>query len=86
MTSIVLVVVSIALIIMSVVFAVTAHALFVERRKNFELSKKLMQPPRIELLRLAETSPGYIAEYDLLVDGKVTQTIRVPEHAETLSL
>lgn len=79
MTSIVLVVVSIALIIMSVVFAVTAHALFVERRKNSELNEKLRNLfPRVEVKRLAESSPGTTAEYDIIVDGKVIKTISLP--------
>jgi len=79
MTSIVLAIVSIALIIMSVVFAVTAHALFMERRKNFELNEKLRNLfPRVEVKRLAESSPGTTAEYDIIVGGKVIQTISLP--------
>ena len=85
LTSIVLVIVSIALIIMSVTFAVTSRALFMERRKNSELSKKIVPPPRIEVLKLAEPRNGYKAEYDILVDNKVIQTIGIPEGAETLS-
>ena len=82
MTTVVLVIVSLALIAMSVTFAVTAHALFMERRKNFELSKELelRRPPRVEARKLAEPSPGYIAEYDIIVDGNVTSTIRIPEN------
>ena len=79
LTSIVLAIVSLAVILMSVAFAVASRALYMERRKNIELSKKLAQPPRIEVLKLAETSPGYIAEYDIRVDGNVTQTIRIPK-------
>lgn len=78
LTSIVLAIVSLAVIVMSVAFAVTSRALYMERRKNSELSEKLMQP-RVEARKLAEPSPGYIAEYDILVDGKVTSTIRIPK-------
>ena len=79
LTSIVLAIVSLAVIVMSVAFAVTSRALFMERRKNFELSKELRRPPRVEARKLAEPSPGYIAEYDILVDGKVTSTVRIPK-------
>ena len=80
LTSIVLAIVSLAVIVMSVAFAVTSRALFMERCKNSELSKELRKPPRIEVRKLAETSPGYMAEYDLIVDGNVTSTIRIPEN------
>lgn len=79
LTSIALLVVSVALIIMSVIFAVTSRALFMERRKNSELSEELRRPPRVEVLKLAEPGPGYMAEYDIRVDGNVTQTIRIPK-------
>lgn len=79
LTSIVLAVVSLAVIVMSVAFAVTSRALYMERRKNSELSEKLRQPPRVEARKLAEPGPGYIAEYDILVDGNVTSTIRIPK-------
>ena len=80
LTSIVLAVVSLAVIVMSVAFAVTSRALYMERRKNSELSEKLRQPPRVEVLKLSETSPGYLAEYDVLVDGKVTSQVRIPKN------
>ena len=79
LTSIVLAIVSLAVIAMSVAFAVTSRALLMERRKNSELSEKLRQPPRVEARKLSDPSPGYIAEYDILVDGKVTSTIRIPK-------
>ena len=78
LTSIVLAIVSLALIVMSVAFAVTSRALFMERCRNSELSEELRRPPRVEARKLAEPSPGYIAEYDILVDGNVTSTIRIP--------
>lgn len=78
LTSIVLVIVSIALIIMSVTFVVTSRALFMERRKNSELSKELRRPPMIQVKKLAEPSYGNVAEYDVIVDGEVIQTISIP--------
>lgn len=79
MTTIVLVIVSLALIIMSVAFAVTSRALFVERRKNSELNEKLRNLfPRVEVKRLAESSPGTTAKYDIIVGGKVIKTISLP--------
>ena len=79
LTSIALLVVSVALIAMSIALAIASHNLYLERCKNSELSEELRRPPRVEVRKLAETSPGYMAEYDILVDNNVTQTIRIPK-------
>ena len=79
LTSIALLVVSVALIAMSIALAIASHNLYLERRKNSELSEELRRPPRVEVMKLAEPGPGYMAEYDIRIDGNVTQTIRIPK-------